>query len=107
LPAGLRRFEQQAPRELLKPPSNHVASVSAAKKQKKTVTVGSQSTSIAAGESATVTVALNGAGRKLLTQFGKLPAHLSIEFISSTGVQSTLLTKTLTIKPAKKTKKKH
>jgi hypothetical protein len=93
--------------ETLKSPGNHVASVSAAKKKKKTVTVGSQSTSIAAGKSVTVTVALNGAGRKLLAQFGKLPAHLTIESVSSTGAQSTLLTKTLTVKPAKKTKKKH
>ncbi len=85
---------------------NRVAAVSHAKQKRKTVTVGSQSTVIQAGKTTTVTVELNAAGRKLLHQFGKLPAHLMVTLVSTTGAQSTVLTRTLTIN-AVKTKKKH
>ncbi len=69
---------------------------------KVTIVVGSANYSIAAGQTATVTVKLNGNGKKLLATLGKLPITGTV-----TAGGATAATFNLTLKPPKKHKHKH
>jgi hypothetical protein len=53
-----------------------VIAVAAAKTKQKVVIVGAGRVTLAAGSSKTVKVSLDGAGRKLLKKFGKLPVEV-------------------------------
>ena len=87
-----------------------VMGVSAAKRKRvrrRTVVVGRVSFSIAAGKVQTIGVTLNNTGRKLLARYKRLPAKLTITLTSPNGKPLVIKTSKLTIKPAKKHKKKH
>lgn len=75
-----------------------------ARTTRRTVTIGALSATIAAGRTSKLTIKLNATGRKLLARFGKLPARLSVTSLSQRA-KSTVLTKTVTIKPAPKRRK--
>jgi serine protease len=70
-------------------------------KNRKTVVVGARTVTIAADGSATITIKLNDAGRKLLKRFGKLPVVVSI-VLNRNGQQVTVARRKITIKPPKK-----
>ncbi len=80
----------------------------AAKLRSKSVTVGSQKITLAAGKSATITIALNGTGRRLLARFHRLPVKALVQLIPTAGKNKNVSSATLTITPAhRKKKKKH
>jgi hypothetical protein len=70
------------------------------RKRKRTVVVASRTFTIAAGQTATVTLTLNRAGRSLLARFRKLPLKLTV-FLREGAHAATVATRTLTIKPRK------
>jgi hypothetical protein len=72
----------------------------------KRVTVGAGSVTIAAGSRATLTIALNAAGRRLLARFGKLPVRV-IATVTASNSAPVTLTATTIIKPAPKKHRKH
>jgi hypothetical protein len=78
--------------------------VTAAKRKHTTkqVVVASGHATLAAGSSKKLTLKLNGAGRKLLAKFHKLPARVTV---SSAG--RTLATATAHVRSPKPKKKKH
>jgi CSLREA domain-containing protein/uncharacterized repeat protein (TIGR01451 family) len=69
--------------------------------RKKPVTVGSTSFSIPAGQTRSVTIRLNAAGRRLLTRFRTLPATLTIR-LQSAGSTLTAASARVTFKSKKK-----
>ena len=75
-----------------------------ARTTRKTVTIGTVSATIAAGKTSKLTIKLNATGRRLLARFGRLPARLSVTSLSQ-GARSTVLTRTVTIKPAPRRRK--
>lgn len=76
------------------------------KTRSRTVSVASSKIVVPAGQKIKITLRLNAAGKSLLSKFGKLPAHLTVTLLSA-GKQSTIISQNITIKPAKKAKKKH
>jgi hypothetical protein len=87
-----------------------LTAVSARKKPKKpkkttrTVTLAGKGFAVAGGAQATLTIALNKAGKQLLAKRHKFPANLAV---ASTGVGQALATTTVTFKQAKATHKHH
>ncbi len=79
-----------------------------ARRHRKRVTVGKVTFTIPAGARRTVSIALNGTGRRLLGRFHKLPVTLIVTFSNTTsGKASVLMKRTLVIKPAKKKRRHH
>jgi hypothetical protein len=75
---------------------NKVLGVSAAVKHHRTVRVGTRTVKIAAGKTATVTVTLNVAGRRLLARFHRLSVRLRI----AVAGLSRSTTRNVTVRPA-------
>jgi uncharacterized delta-60 repeat protein len=73
------------------------------RKHSEQVAVGSGRFSVPAGKVKTVTVSLNGRGKKLLAKFGHLPVTLKISLLNTKP--ATVVTRKATIKPKKKRKK--
>jgi hypothetical protein len=59
----------------------------------KTVGVGKKSFKVAAGKKKTVTIKLNGGGKKLLRRFGKLPVRLKVTAKKANGKSATVKSK--------------
>jgi hypothetical protein len=74
-----------------------VLGVSAAVTRHRTVSLGTRRVTIAAGKTATVTVALNATGRRLLSRFHRLPVRLRIAVAGEKG--ST--TRNVTVRPGR------
>jgi hypothetical protein len=70
------------------------------------VTVGFSKLTIPAGQKVTISIQLNSTGKSLLSKFGKLPVHLSVDQVSA-GHRSTIIAQNLTITPHRKPKKHH
>lgn len=71
----------------------------------KTLVIGSASVTIAAGHRATVRVKLDKTGRELLARFGKLPVQLRVTS-SSGSVKTAVIIQNLTVRPAKKKRRR-
>lgn len=85
--------------ELIRSPGNKVVGLAKRRTKHRTVTIGRTAFSIASGGHKTVTVKLNGNGRKLLKRFKRLPAKLTV---TVSGQSKPALTRTVTLKPSKK-----
>lgn len=72
------------------------------KVHKRRVRVGVKSYSLAAGQTKTITIKVNGKGRKLLRRFKKLPVRLVVSQKQSTGKSQVVKSKKLRIKAARK-----
>jgi hypothetical protein len=72
----------------------------AAHTKSKTVTVGSLVATIPAGSTRKVTIPLNGKGRKLLTRFHHLPAHLTATLEGPTG-RASVFAQGITVRPSR------
>jgi Glucodextranase, domain B len=70
------------------------------------VTVGSSKLTIPAGQRVTIEIPLNASGQSLLTQFGKLPVHLTA-VQTSAGHHSTVIAQNLTVTPHRKPRHHH
>jgi hypothetical protein len=70
-----------------------------AKRHKVTVTVGTASTRLNAGQSRVVKISLNGAGKRLLSKYRTLRTTLRV---TQSGKRGSVLTKTVTFKAPKK-----
>ncbi len=74
--------------------------------KKRSVTIASGAQSIEAGKTLKVTLKLNATGRALLKKFHKIPAHLTVS-VAGLPKAKTVISKSLTVKPAKAKHKKH
>jgi hypothetical protein len=70
------------------------------------VTVGSSKLTIPAGQKVTISIGLNATGKSLLSQFGKLPVHLSVVQISGNH-RTTVIAENLTVTPHRTHHKRH
>ncbi len=70
------------------------------------VTVGTSKLTIPAGQRMTIEIPLNATGRSLLTQFGKLPVHLTV-VQTSTVHRSIVIAQNLTVRPPHSHKRHH
>ena len=77
-----------------------VALRASTRRKSRTVKVATKRVMIHPGRTVTVTVKLNGTGRKLLTRFGKLPVTLKITLLQN-GRHATVANTKLTVKPKK------
>ncbi|MGZ6840278.1 MAG: hypothetical protein ACXVHC_07485 [Frankiaceae bacterium] len=71
------------------------------KTTKKTVTIASKTATIPAGRTKTITLTLNGAGKRLLAKHNPLKAKLTV-----TQSRKTVTSKTITLKTKTKKKKR-
>jgi hypothetical protein len=78
-----------------------VALSASTRRKRRTVIVATKTVMIHPGRTATVTVKLNAAGRKLLARFGKLPVTLTIRLLQN-GRHLAIANTVLTVKPKKK-----
>jgi hypothetical protein len=69
---------------------------------KKVVVVGTASATLSAGQSQTLRIALNGTGRRLLASHHKLKAKLVVTQAIANAITTTVSTRTVTFKVAKK-----
>ncbi len=77
-----------------------------AKHKKKRVGIGSKRFSLAAGQKKTITLTINSRGRALLRRFHHLPTALTVALEQPNGKLKVASHKRLTVKPAKKHKKR-
>jgi hypothetical protein len=80
--------------------TEQISTVERHKTKRRTVIVGSKTKTIKAGHTATVTIVLNGTGKRLLAHFGKLPVTLTIS-LTQNGKRHTITHRKLTLEPAK------
>ena len=73
----------------------------AAKKRKQTITVGSAHAKLAAGTSRTVTISLNGKGKKLLARFRRITVTLKITQTLGNGHTRKVSSQKVTFRAAK------
>jgi hypothetical protein len=83
-----------------KPSKGQRVAVTARKHKRRTAIVATKRIAIKAGDTASVTITLNGTGKRLLKHFGKLPVTLAIS-LAQNGQHQTVAKLGLTLKPAK------
>lgn len=82
----------------------HIRSVSARNRR---VTVASSTITLKAGQRITVSLGLNGTGRRLLARFHRLPVTLKGSLVPAAGKPTAILNTRLTVKPKPKPKHHH
>ncbi len=87
---------------------NHLLGVVArARRHSRTVTVGSATIILQAGQTAVVTVPLSATGRKLLARFHTLPVHLLATLEPEPHRRTTLISQNLTVRPVPHKRRHH